>query len=130
MALQDNSFVLSCKVVTVCYCDGTDLNDFGNNGNYWESTLNNIENGCNCNFNNSNFNPDNNNNRYYGYSVRPVQHSWKNNAFKMKLTKEQLILDLQAAFQCAKKHKSNKSYVQKFEENLDSNIEILAEEFL
>ena len=47
-----------------------------------------------------------------------------------KLTRKALILDLHAAFQCAKRHKSNKPYVQYFERNLAKNLELLADDLL
>ncbi|MGN0187351.1 MAG: hypothetical protein ACI392_06370 [Paludibacteraceae bacterium] len=49
------------------------MNNAGNNGNYWSSSLNtdNPNNAWNVNFNSDNVNR-NNNNRYYGQSVRPV----------------------------------------------------------
>lgn len=52
----------------------SEFNNLGSNGNYWESDFNDEENGCKLNFNSGNVNPENNNNRYYGYSVRAVQH--------------------------------------------------------
>lgn len=45
-----------------------------------------------------------------------------------KITKDQLFFDLYAAFLCAKKHKSNKDYVKKFEENLYENLSELCDE--
>ncbi len=55
------------------YRNGDNLNNHGSNGNYWSSTLNtnDISNAYNLNFNSGNHNV-NNNNRYYGHSVRPV----------------------------------------------------------
>ena len=47
-----------------------------------------------------------------------------------RLTRKALILDLHAAFQLAKRHKSNKPYVQHFERNLKRNIEQLADDLL
>ena len=49
------------------------LNNAGSNGNYWSSSLNtnNPNNAYNLNFNSDNVDW-NNNNRYYGFSVRPV----------------------------------------------------------
>ncbi len=44
------------------------------------------------------------------------------------LTKEALLLDLYAAFVSAKQHKSNKSYVVKFERNLDANLRTLCDD--
>jgi hypothetical protein len=52
--------------------EGT-LNNAGSNGNYWSSSLNidNPNNAYNVNFNSDNVDW-NNNNRYYGLTVRPV----------------------------------------------------------
>lgn len=47
-----------------------------------------------------------------------------------RLTRKALILDLHAAFQLAKRHKSNKPYVQHFERKLKRNIEQLADDLL
>lgn len=54
--------------------NNTNVNNQGSNGNYWSSTLNsdNPNNAWNLNFNSDNANV-NNNNRYNGYTVRPVQ---------------------------------------------------------
>ena len=46
------------------------------------------------------------------------------------LTRKALILDLHAAFQCAKRHKGTKPYVQHFERKLSQNIEKLADDLL
>ena len=53
--------------------NGTSLNNAGSNGNYWGATPNssNADNAYNLNFNSSDHNV-NNNNRYNGYTVRPV----------------------------------------------------------
>ncbi|MBQ9474721.1 MAG: hypothetical protein IJU69_00490 [Bacteroidales bacterium] len=53
--------------------NGTSLNNAGSNGNYWSSSLNtdNPNNAWNVNFNSNEVNR-NNNNRYNGFSVRPV----------------------------------------------------------
>lgn len=50
------------------------MNNVGSNGNYWSSSLgtDNPANAYNLNFNSDDVNPANNNNRYYGQSVRPV----------------------------------------------------------
>ena len=45
-----------------------------------------------------------------------------------KLTREALLLDLYAAFACAKRHKASKSYVRKFESDLDGNLRKLCED--
>ena len=46
------------------------------------------------------------------------------------LTRNALILDLHAAFQCAKRHKGTKPYVQHFERKLTQNIEKLADDLI
>ena len=55
--------------------NGTSWNNRGSNGNYWSSTLNSAANGRNLNFNSGGVNPQNNNNRFNGFPVRPVQQS-------------------------------------------------------
>ena len=55
--------------------NGTSLNNRGSNGNYWSGSWNSADNAYNLNFNSSSVNPQNNNNRYNGFSVRAVQHS-------------------------------------------------------
>ena len=55
--------------------NGTSLENRGTNGYYWSASFNNSTNAYNLNFNSSNVNPQNNNNRYRGLTVRPVQHS-------------------------------------------------------
>lgn len=47
-----------------------------------------------------------------------------------KLTRQALILDLYAAFQCAKRHKTSRPYVHTFERRLKRNIESLADDLL
>ncbi|MBR0460908.1 hypothetical protein IJI91_02900 [Candidatus Saccharibacteria bacterium] len=48
-----------------------DLNDQGNNGNWWSSTANDSNNAYNLNANsNGNVNPRNNNNKNNGNSIR------------------------------------------------------------
>jgi len=55
--------------------NGQSWNNRGSNGNYWSSSLNSATNGRNLNFNSGGVNPQNNNNRFNGFAVRPVQHS-------------------------------------------------------
>lgn len=50
--------------------NGTSINNVGANGNYWSSVSQSATNAYNVNFNATNFNPQNNNNRYNGFSVR------------------------------------------------------------
>jgi hypothetical protein len=52
---------------------GTSRNNRGSNGNYWSATFNSARNARNLNFNSGGVNPQNNNNRYNGFAVRPVQ---------------------------------------------------------
>ena len=52
--------------------NGSDVNNVGNNGNYWSSTPNDENNAWNMNFNENGANM-NNNNRNNGYSVRLVR---------------------------------------------------------
>jgi len=55
------------------YRNGTDVNDVGDNGNYWSSSANDENNAWNLYFNSGNVNPANNDNRNYGQSVRLVR---------------------------------------------------------
>ena len=45
-----------------------------------------------------------------------------------QLTREQLLADLHEAFQGAKRHKSKKVYVQRFEWQLERNLQVLCDE--
>lgn len=45
-----------------------------------------------------------------------------------RLTRQALLLDLYAAYQCAKRHKARKPYVLHFERNLKENIESLCDD--
>lgn len=55
--------------------NGSSWNNRGSNGNYWSRSLNSATNGRNLNFNSGGVNPQNNNNRFNGFPVRPVQQS-------------------------------------------------------
>lgn len=46
------------------------LNNQGGNGNFWSSTSNSLTNARNLNFNATNANPQNNNNKFNGFTVR------------------------------------------------------------
>jgi hypothetical protein len=78
-----NSWQMSYQVATEAAfffpCSGNGAgqsrNNRGSNGNYWSSTFNSARNARNLNFNSTGVNPTNNNNRYNGFGVRPVQHS-------------------------------------------------------
>ena len=65
------------KLFFSCSGNGTgrSRNNRGSNGNYWSSTWNSARNARNLNFNSDGVNPQNNNNRYNGFAVRPVQHT-------------------------------------------------------
>ena len=53
--------------------NGQSWNNRGGNGNFWSLSLNSATNGRNLNFNSGGVNPQNNNNRFNGFAVRPVQ---------------------------------------------------------
>ena len=53
--------------------NGRSWNNRASNGNYWSSTWNSARNARNLNFNSGGVNPQNNNNRYNGRALRPVQ---------------------------------------------------------
>ena len=55
--------------------NGSSHNNEGSNGNYWSSSFNSADNAYNLNFNSEGVNPQNNNNRFNGFSVRAVQPS-------------------------------------------------------
>ena len=55
--------------------NGSSWNNRGSNGNYWSASFNSAVNARNLNFNSGGVNPQNNNNRYNGFAVRPVQHT-------------------------------------------------------
>jgi hypothetical protein len=78
-----NPFGTSYQVTIACAIfpcsgngNGTSWNNRGSNGNYWAASLNSATNGRNLNFNSGGVNPQNNNNRFNGFSVRAVQHSF------------------------------------------------------
>lgn len=85
--LQPNGVVVSGSDRKFFPCSGNgngqSWNNRGSNGNYWSSSLNSATNGRNLNFNSGGVNPQNNNNRFNGFSVRPVQHSLLNILFMM-----------------------------------------------
>ena len=71
----------------------------------------------------------NNNNRYNGYTVRPVcppQHLPMSHSYV--LTREQLLSDLYDAYIEARRHKRSKPYVKQFESHLKENLEALCDE--
>lgn len=65
----------------------------------------------------------NNNNRYYGRSVRSVtEFIMLSSAPLFKISKSQLLLDLYVAYKDARRHKRNRSYQLRFERNLESEL--------
>ena len=112
--------------------NGTSWNNRGSNGNYWSSSLNSATNGRNLNFNSGGVNPQNNNNRFNGFTGRAVQHSQKPSFifFLMTLTRESLLRDLYMAYYAARRHKGQMSYITGWEENMRQNMEDLCDELL
>lgn len=114
--------------------NGRSWNNRGSNGNYWSSTWNSARNARNLNFNSGGVNPQDNNNRYNGFAVRPVQHTILTFILSlsyhssMTLTRQQLLLDLYQAFYSAQRHKSKRSYVRKWQRNLKQNMESLCDD--
>ena len=126
--------------------NGTSYNNGGSNGNYWSSTLNSSTNGRNLNFNSGNVNPQNNNNRYNGFSVRAVRavsaltthrlyaENGRRTIFfffyimAYHLTREQLLADLHEAYYCARRNKRHKAYQWHFERRLERNLVSLRDE--
>ena len=87
-----NSFPVSYQDMTIATLffpcsgngNGTSWNNRGSNGNYWSRSLNSAVNGRNLNFNSGGVNPQNNNNRFNGFAVRPVQQSLRPSFFLLK----------------------------------------------
>lgn len=111
------------------------LNNAGDNGNYWSSTVNdNSNNAYNLNFNSDNHNV-NNNNRNNGQSVRPVTEFIQSitdsvNLNCFSIDKERLLKDLYIAYKDARRHKHKKIYVLRFEFNLEENLIALRDELI
>ena len=107
------------------YRNGTDVNNRGNNGNYWSGSLNsnNSNNAYNLNFNDNNYDW-NNNNRYYGQSVRPVSElaAPDSSLLKFRISPEQLLVDLYRAYRDARKHKRKRFYQLEFELDLEAEL--------
>ena len=85
----------------------------------------------NLNFNSGGVNPQNNNNRYYGFAVRPVQHTLLTAILlfcSMTIPRQQLMLDLYQAYYTAKQHKSKRSYVRTWERNFKKNMDELCDD--
>ena len=112
--------------------NGSELNNAGENGNYWSSSLNadNPNNAWNFNFNADDQNM-NNNNRNNGQSVRPVRSArehFPDGYSVYRLTREGLLADLRRAFSDACRHKRRKPYVRRFEADLEQNLAALCDE--
>jgi len=56
--------------------NGSSLNNQGSNANWWSSSLNSTTNAYNLNLNTGNIYPQNNNNKYNGFSVRCLQDTF------------------------------------------------------
>ncbi len=114
--------------------NGSSLNNAGENGNYWSSTVNDDTNNANnLNFNKGNHNT-NRNNRNNGFPVRPVSELTTEqpencNRF-FSILKETLLKDLLTAYKDARKHKRNRKYQLKFEINMEENLVALRDELL
>ena len=93
--------------------NGTDVNNVGDNGNYWSSTANGSNNAYNLNFDDNNVNPDDNNNRYNGNSVRLVQHPFP---------EERLLSELFLSYYSARANKRNTCSQIRFERDLSRNL--------
>ena len=114
------------------YRNGSELNDAGSWGYYWSSSLNTAD---TANARNLNFNSDehdwNNNNRFYGFPVRPVRQAFVfNDMENHRLTPIQLLADLRQAFLGASRHKRHKPYVLAFERDLGRNLQCLAHDLM
>lgn len=111
--------------------NGSSLNNYGENGNYWSGTLNssNTDNAQNLNFNSSNHNT-NWNYRKNGRSVRPVSEliDAMEGVASFRLTRERLLCDLYKAYRDARRHKRRKPYQMEFEMDMENNLVALRDE--
>ena len=113
--------------------NGTSLNNAGSNGNYWSGTLNedNSNNAWKLNFNSGNHNL-NNNNRYNGFTVRPVEEIAQSGSVSVdkvyRLSKLQLLVDLFRAYKDARKHKRKTVKQVEFEMDMEQNLVELRDE--
>ena len=112
--------------------DGS-LNNVGSNGYVWLSSANSQNNAYNLNFNSGNVNPQNNNNRAYGFSVRPVQAFARvteilSLLYVMNLTRNELDRFLTLAYLDARQNERTKNAQLSFELNLEDNLRALREE--
>ena len=106
------------------YRNDTNLNNAGSNGYYWSSSLNenNTDNAWNVNFNSGDAN-SNNNNRYYGQSVRPVTAFLMNRPAPIFDTPPgKLLTDLYRAWKDARRHKRNRDYQLRFERYVEAEL--------
>ncbi len=115
--------------------NSSDLNNRGENGNYWSGSPNesNSNNAYNLNFNDSNVNV-NWNNRNNGHSVRGVvpelTTSSEVSISDFVLTREQLLVDLYQAYRAARKNKRGRVYQLQFEFDLENNLVELCDELI
>lgn len=104
----------------------------GSHGNYWSSLL--ITDGPNCAwyfyFLSGSYCYMGNNGRSSGQSVRAVRSARQPlpDISVFRLTKDRLFADLRRAYYDARRHKSNKPYQLRFEEDLESNLNELCDE--
>ena len=115
--------------------NGTSLNNAGSNGNYWSSVPNSDNNNAyELNFNSGNHNT-NNNNRYNGQSVRPVQEFTADPQGRvlhrgLEETKTALLADLIVAYHDARRHKRGLDYQTRFEMNQERELVRLRDELI
>ncbi len=107
------------------------LNNGGSNGYYWGASPVSATNGRNLNFNGSNVNPMNNNNRGYGFPVRPLQeYIHRMCPSPIESFGDRLRDDLFQAYFNARKNKRNTHSQLRFEVNLETNLFELHDELL
>ena len=113
------------------------LNGAGGNGNYWSAAPASAKNAYNLNFNSGSVYPLNNNNRAYGFSVRPVRAfnltevfvfimnvSLKGTVFRSAchITRKELHDLVAQAYLDARRNERNKISQLEFELNLEKNL--------
>ena len=135
LALTSASVIPHWLLILSGYRNNSDgsLNNVGSNGYVWLSSANSQNNAYNLNFNSSNVNPQNNNNRAYGFSVRPVQAFAKTAEILllldiMNLTRDELDRLLTLAYLDARQNERTKNAQLSFELNLEDNLRMLREE--
>lgn len=113
--------------------NGESVNNSGSNGNYWSGSLNsnNSNNAYNLNFNSGNHDW-NNNNRYYGHTVRPVSELAlrDKSLFSFHTDSSQLLADLYRAYKDARRHKRRRFYQLCFELDFESELVALRNDIM